>query len=149
MTSSVLTPPRPTAAIPKAALDGHTLNGTALGLHWDRMRRELRLGSVLVKRFRVPALNQELILAAFQELGWPQLIDDPLAPTAAQDPKQRLHQAIDRLNRSQIARRIRFRGNGTGKAILWEIIPKKSPTKRRRRPAKPEPSADRSPTDRR
>jgi hypothetical protein len=49
---------------------------------WDPARRELRWGDRLVKRFAVPALLQEVILAAFEEDGWPPRIDDPLPPTA-------------------------------------------------------------------
>ena len=37
---------------------------------WDPECRELRCGADLVKRFREPALNQETILAAFEEAGW-------------------------------------------------------------------------------
>ena len=106
------------------------LNGLAHRPAWDAVRRELRLGGLLIKRFRVPALNQQLILAAFEELGWPQGIDDPLPPTADKHPKERLHEAIDRLNRSQQNRLIRFRGDGTGEGILWELIAEA--TKRRR-----------------
>ncbi len=48
--------------------------------HWDRDRQELRVGRVVVKRFKAPAANQETILAAFDEEGWPPRIDDPLSP---------------------------------------------------------------------
>jgi len=45
---------------------------------WDGERCELWLGNVLVKRFRRPAPNQEAILAAFEELGWPRGSTTPL-----------------------------------------------------------------------
>jgi hypothetical protein len=89
---------------------------------WDKDLRVLAVRGVVVKQFRVPASNQELILDAFQELGWPPHIDDPLPPHPEQDSKQRLHDTIDRLNRSQGNRLIRFRGNGNGTGILWELI---------------------------
>src|SRR6185312_7853921 len=57
---------------------------------WDAERREVRYRDEIVKRYRVPAPNQELILAAFEEEGWPQLIDDPLPPQDELDPKRRL-----------------------------------------------------------
>src|SRR5205823_8333838 len=98
---------------------------------WDSECRELWLGDVLVKQFRVPAPNQESILNAFQEEGWPRRIDDPLTPQHNQDPKCRLHDAIDRLNRSQKKRLIRFRGDGKGEGVLWERIADESPTDRR------------------
>src|SRR5262245_43464586 len=45
---------------------------------WDSSRRELTLRGTVVKRYRVPAQNQERILATFEEEGWPDHIDDPL-----------------------------------------------------------------------
>jgi hypothetical protein len=87
--------------------------------------RELRLGKRLVKRYRVPADNQELILKAFEEEHWPPHIDDPLPPRVDIDPHERLHETIKSLNKSQINRLIRFSGDGTGRGILWSLIPPK------------------------
>ena len=89
---------------------------------WDACSRELRLCGLLVKGFRVPAHNQELILSAFQEQGWPHYIDDPLPGTADVVPEQRLHNAINRLNGSQTRRLINFYGNGSGRAVGWERV---------------------------
>ena len=88
---------------------------------WHRDRRELRLGHVVVKQFKVPAPNQETILAAFDEEGWPFRIDDPLPPQADQDSKRRLHDTINKLNRHQKQPLIHFRGDGTGRGICWEL----------------------------
>jgi hypothetical protein len=88
---------------------------------WDAARRELRWGAKLVKRFREPALNQELILAAFEEEGWPPHLDDPLPSNGDSDPKERLHDTIKRLNRHQVHRLIHFRGDGSGTGIIWEL----------------------------
>jgi hypothetical protein len=88
---------------------------------WDAARRELRWGAKLVKRFREPALNQELILAAFEEEGWPPRLDDPLPSSGETEPKERLHDTIKRLNRHQVNRLLRFRGDGSGTGILWEL----------------------------
>src|SRR4051794_9177205 len=90
--------------------------------HWDDQRHELRWGAKVVKRFRVPALNQELILAAFEEEGWPPHLDDPLPNHDNIDPKQRLHDTIKRLNRHQINRLLYFRGDGSGTGVLWEAV---------------------------
>ena len=49
--------------------------------HWDRDRRELRIGGVVVKRFTIPLVDLESILTAFEEQAWPDRIDDPL-PTS-------------------------------------------------------------------
>ncbi|NUQ61969.1 MAG: hypothetical protein HUU20_05750 [Pirellulales bacterium] len=89
---------------------------------WDRDRQELRVGGYLVKQFKVPALNQERILAAFEEEGWPVHIDDPLPPQQEQDPKRRLHDTINSLNRKQKHRLIRFMGDGTGQGVRWCLI---------------------------
>jgi hypothetical protein len=88
---------------------------------WDAECRELRWGAKLVKRFRVPALNQELVLAAFEEEGWPPHLDDPLPKDANYDAKQRLQDTIKRLNRHQVNRLLHFRGDGSGTGILWEL----------------------------
>lgn len=89
---------------------------------WDRDRQELRLGDELVKQFKVPAANQERILAAFEEEGWPVCIDDPLPRHPEQDPKRRLHDTINSLNRNQKKFLIRFLGNGTGQGVRWQLV---------------------------
>lgn len=88
---------------------------------WDRDRQELRLGTLIVKRFKVPATNQERILAAFEEEDWPVRIDDPLPPHPHRPSKRRLHDTINALNRAQIRHLIRFRGDGKGKGVLWDL----------------------------
>jgi hypothetical protein len=86
---------------------------------WDGERRTLRVGRDIVKVFRVPASNQELILQTFEELGWPRYIDDPLPPAHGLDPKRRLHDAINCLNRNQRKPLIKFRGDGSGQRVGW------------------------------
>ncbi len=90
--------------------------------NWDPDRHELRLDGKLVKQYRLPSPNQETILMAFQEEGWPAVIDDPLPPQPKQDPKRRLHDTVKSLNRNQKNRLIRFLGNGTGQGVRWELI---------------------------
>jgi hypothetical protein len=89
---------------------------------WDRDCRELWLGDALIKQFKVPAANQEIILQAFQEEGWPPCIDDPLPPQFSINPKRRLHDTLGALNRNQKHRFLRFRGNGAGN-FCWESVP--------------------------
>lgn len=91
---------------------------------WDDQRNELRLGDVLVKRFKWRAANQEAILAAFQEDGWPARIDDPLTPVPETDPKRRLSDTIKCLNRKQQNNLLRFSGDGTGEGVLWDVVDK-------------------------
>ena len=87
---------------------------------WDKERQELRVGELLVKQFKVPAPNQEMILASFEEEGWPPRIDDPLPPHVDQDSKRRLHDTIITLNRHQKNRLIRFSGDGSGEGVRWD-----------------------------
>ena len=68
----------------------------------------------------MPAANQEIILQAFQEDGWPHCIDDPLRPNKDSDAKGRLLATIKSLNRNQSAPLILFHGNGNGFQIYWE-----------------------------
>lgn len=88
---------------------------------WDAVRRELRVGEVVVKRFRGAAPNQTTILAAFEEEGWPERIDDPLPPDPYCSSSERLHDAIKNLNRNHLVPLLRFHGDGTGRGIRWQI----------------------------
>jgi hypothetical protein len=89
---------------------------------WDVSRRELLWGGTLVKKFRVPAPNQELILDVLEEEGWPCRIDDPLRLVNGVEPKRRLHDTIVALNRHHIQPIVRFSGDGTGQGLLWKLI---------------------------
>ena len=88
---------------------------------WDRDRLELRLDHLIVKQFRAPAANQETILAALEEEGWPVRIYDPLPPHPNQEPRRRLHDTIHSLNRNQKNKLIRFEGDGTGQGVRWSL----------------------------
>ena len=90
--------------------------------HWNAETRELHFDGKLVKRFRWPAENQEIILATFEEMGWPRVIDDPLPPKVEQDRKSKLQDTIKALNRKQESQSIRFHGNGTGDGVRWDAL---------------------------
>lgn len=90
---------------------------------WDGDRRVLTLNGLIVKQFKWAAVNQEAILAVFQEEGWPSRIDDPLPPESDQDTKRRLSDTIKCLNRKQTNRLIRFHGDGSGEGVIWEQTP--------------------------
>jgi hypothetical protein len=98
-----------------------TTPGASVVPQWDKERQELRLGKLVVKRFKVPAPNQEMILAAFQEEQWPPRIDDPLPPHPDQDAKRRLHDTINTLNRHQKQPLIHFSGDGSGEGVRWQL----------------------------
>jgi hypothetical protein len=86
---------------------------------WDRACRELRFGKTVVKPFRQPAKNQETILAAFQEDGWPSRIDDPLTGDD-RDAQDRLRGAVKKLNRQAVFL-IHFLSDGMGQGVLWQL----------------------------
>ena len=96
---------------------------------WDAAERLLILGGRVVKQYLVPSPNQQAVLAAFQEEGWPRSIDDPLPFMPGRRPKERLHATIRCLNANQQNRLVRFRGNGTGEAVLWEPIAASAPAR--------------------
>jgi hypothetical protein len=105
---------------------------------WDRSRRELALGGLAVKRYRQPSPNQEAVLDAFEEGGWPGLIDDPIPPRGGEDPRQRLRDTVKHLNKFQIHRLIYFSCAGHGESVRWgppacgpgvrALLPQGSPT---------------------
>jgi hypothetical protein len=94
---------------------------TTLTPRWNSSSRILTVKEQIVLQFKWPAPNQERILTAFEEDNWPPHVDDPLPPKEGLDSQSRLHDAIKCLNRNQRQRLLRFRGDGTGKGILWEF----------------------------
>lgn len=110
--------PRPAATAPIVA----PAATPKVAPHWDSDLQELRINGLIVKQFKVPAPNQEMVLAAFEEENWPARIDDPLPPQIDQDPKRRLHDTIVSLNRSHKHRLIRFMGDGSGEGVRWTTV---------------------------
>lgn len=88
---------------------------------WAAEDRTLYVGDRIVKEYRVPSPNQEAVLSAFEEEGWPHYVDDPLPPVGDQNPKQRLRDTIKWLNTNQRNPLIRFHGDGTGERVGWKL----------------------------
>lgn len=86
---------------------------------WDAEQRELRFGVQPVISFQRPAPVLELILSAFEELGWPSQMDDPLTGGTSQDRTSRLQDAMKRLNRCQRPPLLLFGGDGSGRVVRW------------------------------
>jgi hypothetical protein len=82
--------------------------------------RTLWFEDCVVKKFGRPVRDVELLLAAFEEQGWPLFIDDPLPPIRGRNRKTRLQGAIRNFNRRLDSPLIRLRGNGFGTGIGWE-----------------------------
>jgi hypothetical protein len=93
--------------------EGPTLPARGASPRWDSAKRELWFGTVLCVSYATKqAPNQEKILASFEELGWPDRIDDPLDPGS-------LHKTLWSLNAKIGSNSIRFRSDGESKGILW------------------------------
>ena len=90
---------------------------------WDDSRSELRWGEIVVKSYRLPSRNQQTVLRAFEEDGWPPRIDDPLPQVPEIDPKRRLGDTIKSLNRKQKRPLLKFMGDGSGSGVMWEPLP--------------------------
>lgn len=111
----------------------HETGGEAVAIpNYDSNCRELTYRGRLVKRLPQTATLQHPILLAFQEQGWAHYTDDPLPPDPNRDSKERLHDAVQRLNSNQIHNLLRFHVVGGGTSITWEPI-EKAPRKRRKR----------------
>ncbi len=95
------------------------MNGTP---YWDAAVRELWYRHRLVKHFRREAPNQEHLLDAFQELGWPLRMDDPLPRHPDVDARDRLRETIKSLNRCQEPPVIHFEVEVTGRGVRWRVV---------------------------
>jgi len=89
--------------------------------HWDAGSLKLWYKGRLIKKFHTPAETQTVVLAAFEEEGWPDLIDDPLPPKANLRPKRRVRQTVIALNDSHKTKRqmMYFTSERFGEAIGW------------------------------
>lgn len=96
-------------------------SGSSKRPYYDTENRRLFCCGQVVKRFRVPAPNQHLILSAAQELRWLKWFDDPLPRGNCRNPKVRLHDTIKALNGNQAPYLIHFKGDGTGTRVGWEL----------------------------
>ena len=88
---------------------------------WAKERNTLLLDGEVIKVVNRPnqAINQIMILDAFQEEGWPTRIFDPLAPRPNDVDSRQLGEAVRSLNKS--LQRITFRRDSTGEGICWEF----------------------------
>ena len=93
---------------------------------WSEVTGQLSFGDYLIKEFKTAAPAQAQVLAAFQEEGWPERIDDPLPPKGDQVPQRRLRETTDSLNGCHIHKNlIRFHGDGTAQGVRWVFVHRK------------------------
>jgi hypothetical protein len=86
---------------------------------WGRAARELWFAGRAVLRFTRGARNQERVLEAFEEQGWPARIDDPLPPASGVDPVERLRDTVRHLNARLGGAPLYFRPDAEGRAVFW------------------------------
>jgi hypothetical protein len=84
---------------------------------WRAADRELRFRGEVVLRFGRSAPNQERVLGALEELGWPPQIDNPLPLKKGKRQRKRLCDTLRHLSAAQ--RAIHFRVSVDGRAVLW------------------------------
>ena len=78
---------------------------------WDKYKLELRLGGRLLQQYTGRATNHMLVLAAFQDQGWPERVDSPFAANEF----ERLQGTLGELNKIP---GLHFYGDGYG-GICW------------------------------
>jgi hypothetical protein len=89
---------------------------------WDADARELHWGGKVIRWFRGDAANQCAVLAAFEAAGWPRCIQDPLPRLHRGLSKVRRWETLKSLNRGLPLQTIRFRSNGAGDGIRWDLV---------------------------
>jgi hypothetical protein len=86
---------------------------------WDRNRNELKVGSIVVMRFKLRAGDQEAILAAFEENAWPERMVNPLAARGEPSDCRQLQAAVEALNGRLARPLVRFWADG--QEIFWNF----------------------------
>lgn len=81
---------------------------------WDGDRFTLYYGEHAVRKVRPIAVGMCQLLQTFQDDGWPPRIDNPLTPDVD------LSRQLRDLN-SKIDGPLRFRRDGSGEGVLWEV----------------------------
>lgn len=89
---------------------------------WDEEARELRWGSRVVKKYSKPAENQTAILAAFEELGWPRVMDDPLPGKPGIEATKQLGDTVRALHKNMLLPLVEFFRDGTGERVCWRKV---------------------------
>jgi hypothetical protein len=86
---------------------------------WDADAGALWWNGAVVKRVYRGAPNQRLVLATFEESGWPERIDDPLHGQDGRNRKRRVRETAKSLNRGLAPATVVFHADGTGTGYRW------------------------------
>ena len=87
---------------------------------WDRDRLELRWGAMVLRQFKLPSADEERVLAAFEERGWPHRVSSPLPEDAE---RRRLADCVASLNWRQRRPLLRFGCGEQRREVTWELCP--------------------------
>jgi hypothetical protein len=90
---------------------------------WDPQKRQLWYGTVLVKQLKRLAPDQQLVLEAFQQAGWPEAISNPLAGETDAERRGRLRHVVKRLNRRRASDVLWFELARGGRGLRWRALP--------------------------
>jgi hypothetical protein len=97
---------------------------------WYPVVGELWFEDLLIKRFEKPAKNQRTLLGAFEELGWPPVMDDPLPGKAVglkRSRAERLKDAVDGLNQNHLTPGLLRFGRKGKDQVYWRASPSRRP----------------------
>ncbi|MEX2113122.1 MAG: hypothetical protein WD845_08045 [Pirellulales bacterium] len=94
--------------------------------NWNPHRGELKLGNLVVKRLTLVTADEEVVLATFEELAWPERIDVPLHAGSHEAARLRLQKSVQALNR-QPRELIRFQQDECTGGVRWELTHGDSP----------------------
>ncbi len=87
---------------------------------WDHDRLELRWGATVLRQFKLPSADEERVLAAFEERGWPHRVGSPLPEDAG---GLRLVDCVASLNWRQRRPLLRFGCSEERREVTWEFCP--------------------------
>jgi hypothetical protein len=110
--NGALDAPRPSPAVSPGPAEDRS-DTQQVRPRWDEQQRTLYFGEVLCRKFGKHAPDQEALLAAFEEAGWPELLRN--APLEGDS----LACVIKRLNDSLENAPLRFRRGGVKKSACW------------------------------
>ena len=85
---------------------------------WDG-ERELRYKGVLVKLYEREAPEQQRVLAAFEEQGWPALIENPRQHLDGDNLKAQLKSLVNNMNCGMQRPLIEFLSRDAGHMVAW------------------------------
>lgn len=81
---------------------------------WDPTARQLWYRGELAREYRHTASRQEAIIRAFDDAGWPELVENPFRDPQGKPDKHALKQTVTDFNRANAAVRLIIRGANVG-----------------------------------